>query len=307
MSTSTHVLPPVRTAFRRFIDYAGLFPPAKLDMRPALEAYRAAQGGAFDWMLGRFIVPASLLDALDAVAAGSAVDCSVILDAKRGAREWFVSAQGLLERVAGRADVGCLEVPLPPLASKRETYDATIGQVAMLAERRGLRDRPIYVELPRDERWRELLPGAMVALSRYGLGAKLRCGGVVAEAFPDVDEVGTFISAAGAEHVPFKATAGLHHPVRHQNAATGFKMHGFLNLLCASVFVHRVDAATRDAILADETASNFSFDERTLAWRDLRASDEEIAAAREHGFVAYGSCSFDEPLEDLSALSMLPE
>ena len=106
----------------------------------------------------------------------------MILDAKADAREWFGSAQALLERLAGRPNIAALEVPLPPLASRRETYDATIGQMAMLAERYGLRNRPIYIEVPRDERWIELLLGAMGALGRYGLGAKIRCGGVEDEA-----------------------------------------------------------------------------------------------------------------------------
>jgi hypothetical protein len=307
MSTSTRALPPVRTAFHRLIDYAGLFPPAKLAMPDAADEYRHAREGGYEWMLGRFIAPASALDAYDGSSRGGSLEYSVIVDAKLTAREWFASAHAILERLAGRGDVACLEVPLPPLPSRRETYDATIGQMAMLAERHGLRDRPIYVELPRDERWNESLPGAMRALARYGLGAKVRCGGIVAEAFPSVTDVGAFISAAAAEHVPFKATAGLHHPVRHRNEPTGFTMHGFLNVLCAAVFVHRVDAATREAILSDETSSHFGFDETSLRWNDLRASDEEIAAAREHGFVAYGSCSFDEPVDDLIALGILPK
>ena len=127
--------------------------------------------------------------------------------------------------------------------------------MAMLAERYGVRNRPIYIEIPRDERWAELLPGALGALARYGLGAKIRCGGIVASAFPSVDEVATFIAAAAEHRVPFKATAGLHHPVRHFNEPSGFTMHGFLNLLCASVFAGRVDAATLRAIVADEVAS----------------------------------------------------
>ena len=116
----------------------------------------------------------------------------------------------------------------------------------------------------------------------------------------------TFVVAAAAERVPFKATAGLHHPVRHLNAPSGFTMHGFLNLLCASTFAGRADTATLRSIVADESPASFTLNQDGLAWRDLRASDEEIAAARQHGFVAYGSCSFSEPVEDLTNLSMLP-
>lgn len=308
MSISTRVLPPVRSSFSRLIDYAGLFPPAKLGMAEAIEEYSRSRHGEHAWMLGRFIVPASALPEFDALAqAQDGFERSVIVDAKHDAREWFASAQDVFERLALRERVDCLEVPLPRLRSRRETYDATIGQVAMLAERFGLRNRPIYVELPRDERWADLLDDAMAALARYGLGAKIRCGGVVAEAFPSVDDVAAFIKACSAAKVPFKATAGLHHPVRHRNAETGFWMHGFLNLLSAAVFAHRVDAETLRAIVEDESSADFVFDEHSLQWRDLPASDEEIAAAREHGFVAYGSCSFNEPVEDLTALAILPQ
>jgi hypothetical protein len=304
--TSSTLPVPVRTALSAFIDYAGLFPPAKLALLPALEEFERERQSDYAWMLGRFIIPASQLEALDRASPGATPACSAILDAKADAREWFGSAQVLLERLGARSDVAALEVPLPPLLSRRETYDATIGQIAMLAERYGVRNRPMYIEIPRDERWAELLPGAMGALARYGLGAKLRCGGIVASAFPSVDEVSTFIAAAAAERVAFKATAGLHHPVRHLNQPTGFTMHGFLNLLCASVFAGRADAETLGAIVGDESPANFTLDQRGLAWRDLRASDEEIAHARQHGFVAYGSCSFSEPVRDLTDLSMLP-
>jgi len=307
MSTSTDVPPAVRTALSRLIDYAGLFPPAQLAMSPALEEYVGSLGDAHAWMLGRFIVPASRLDEFDVSPAAHDHECSVIVDAARGPREWFASAQKIFDRLHGRKNVACLEVPLPPLLSQRETYEATIGQVAMLAEKAGLRNRPVYIEIPRDDRFVESLPSTMSALARYGLGAKVRCGGIDAAAFPSVEEVRAFVRASANDDVPFKATAGLHHPIRHIDAATGFHMHGFLNILVAAVLAHRIDDATLEAILADEESSSFRFDETSLRWKDLRAADEEIAAGREHRFVAYGSCSFAEPVADLTELKILPQ
>jgi hypothetical protein len=307
MSTST-ALPAARTALSGLIDYAGLFPPAKLELPPALAEYRAARSGPAAWMLGRFIIPASRLDEL---GDGETPSLSVIVDAGSDARGWFGNAQRIVERLSELRRVGdpraaaCLEVPLPPLLTQRETYEAAIGQFAMLAERHGLRDLPIYLEMPRDARWLELLPSTMTALARYRLGAKIRCGGVVAEAFPPVGDVAAFLAAARAHGVPFKATAGLHHPLRHVDPATGFPMHGFLNILAGSIFAGRVGLAQLEGIVAEEAAANVRFEEGGLHAGGLFASVEEIAAAREHGFVAYGSCSFSEPVDDLRAMHVL--
>ena len=313
VSTSTF-LPSVRTAFTRLVDYAGLFPPAKLDMRSSVEEYVAARAGSHAWMLGRFIVPASRLKELKSVMAGlpagsPEIPLSVIVDAHNDPHTWFNTAHAAFTDVATyRANgmrIEALEVPLPPLPTRRETHDANIGQCAMLAERAGLRSLPVYVELPRDERFIELVLAAFTALSRYRLSAKIRCGGVVAEAFPSVDELAAFVSTAVEENVPFKATAGLHHPIRHHNEPTGFMMHGFLNVLAATVFARNASAEELREILSEEAPSAFLFEERSLKWSDRSASLEQIAAAREHAFIAYGSCSFAEPVDDLTALTIL--
>jgi len=150
-----------------------------------------------------------------------------------------------------------------------------------------------------------LLPGALAAAARAHVGMKVRCGGVTADAFPAIDEIASFIDAAATEQVPFKATAGLHHPVRHLNAASGFVMHGFLNVLAAAALAHHVDRAAIENILAEEDPAAFRFDDTSFSWRDDRVSAEELAGAREGVFVAYGSCSFTEPVEDLIELSIL--
>ena len=263
MSTSTPLQPTARVAFERLIDYAGLFPPAQLDMAAALAEYETSRNGEHAWMLGRFIVPASRIGELLAHAGTSPIPLSVIVDSGSDARAWFGNSAHVLERLQGyrenetRISIEALEVPLPPLLSKRETYEATIGQFAMLSERYGLRELPTYVEIPRDERFGELIVPTMAAFSRYGVGGKLRCGGVVAGAVPSPEEVATFLAASGDASVPFKATAGLHHPIRHFNEAAGFTMHGFLNLLAAAS-QRNASEATLAEIIAREDARDFN-------------------------------------------------
>lgn len=299
MNAST-LQPAARVAFEGLIDYAGLFPPAKLEMAPALAEYEMSGNGAYAWMLGRFIVPASRIGELLANAGDAKIPLSVILDAGSDPRAWFGAAATMLEQLRGyreneaRVVIEALEVPLPPLLSQRETYEATIGQFAMLAERNRLRELPAYVEIPRDGRFQELIGPTMAAFARYGVGAKVRCGGLIASAVPTVEEVAAFLAASGDAGVSFKATAGLHHPLRHFNEGAGFTMHGFLNILVAAA--HRdAPEATLAEILSREDA------------RDFTALDVEGLRRAREAFIAYGSCSFSEPVEDLTALSILPK
>src|SRR5581483_6353040 len=169
------------------------------------------------------------------------------------------------------ASIEMLEVPLPKLASLRETYDASIGQYAAAASQAGLNALPSFIELPRDGRWAEQLSGAVAAMHRHRLGAKLRCGGARPEDVPSPDEVAAFLQAVSSEGVPFKATAGLHHPIRGYDEDRGFITHGFLNLLAAAARAQ--ENASQDeliAILEDQEGADFHFDSDGLQWKDRR-------------------------------------
>lgn len=299
-----------RAAFQGLVDYAGLFPPAQLDIAAALQEYEEARAGPYAWMLGRFIVPASRLEDLRRIAGDRVPPLSVILDAGGDARTWLSNTQALLARLAELCAAGvrveALEIALPPLRTKRESYDATIGQFAASLRQSPLADVPAFVELPRDERWENELSGAVYALARHRLGAKVRCGGVIAQAFPEPREIAAFLAATAEEQVPFKATAGLHHPVRHFNKASGFTMHGFLNVLAAAAFARA--GRSRDElerVLDDEEAADFGIDGEALRWNGDVVDAGRLHELREGGFIAYGSCSFTEPVEDLRHLELL--
>lgn len=289
-----------RAALASLIDYAGLFPPAQLPMDASIAEYVEARAGAHAWMLGRFIVPASRIEELLAVLGEREVALSAIVDAGSDARTWLSNVQTALAKIAQLRDtekrvrVEALEIPLPALLTNRETYDAAIGQFAAAAQQTGTRDLPAFVEIPRDARWETQLPGAMGALARHRFGAKIRCGGLVAEAVPQPQQVATFISIANEEGVPFKATAGLHHPIRHFNEAAGFTMHGFLNLLAAA-------ALARRGASVEELAGVIALEDSV----PLPDSVEDMGAVRRDLFIAYGSCSFSEPVDDLRKLGFL--
>ncbi len=138
-----------------------------------------------------------------------------------------------------------------------------------------------YVELPLGEGLEE----RVAALAERGLRAKVRCGGAEV---PSAEALGRFLACCREAGVPFKATAGLHHPL----AAEG--RHGFLNVLAACVFE---DAAA--------LTGEIELDEDALRWQGREAGPEELARIRREQLVAVGSCSFFEPVEDLKALGVL--
>jgi hypothetical protein len=143
-------------------------------------------------------------------------------------------------------------------------------------------------------------------LARRGLRAKIRTGGLVPDAFPPVDGVAHFMRACKAAGITFKATAGLHHPLRcvrpltYEPSAPIGKMHGFINVFVAAAMLEHADA-----ILAEEDARAFAFDDEGASWRGHRVSTDALAATRRDFAISFGSCSFEEPISDLKELRWL--
>ena len=143
-------------------------------------------------------------------------------------------------------------------------------------------------------------------LKARGLRAKIRTGGLTADAFPTTETVASFIRACKDAGVPFKATAGLHHPLRcirpltyEPNAPTG-RMHGFVNVFLAAAMPDHAEE-----ILAEEDSAAFAFTDEAAAWRGHRATTEDLAAMRREFALSFGSCSFEEPIDDLKELGWL--
>ncbi|HZC36791.1 MAG TPA: hypothetical protein VE242_14305 [Chthoniobacterales bacterium] len=160
--------------------------------------------------------------------------------------------------------------------------------------------RPVYCEVPL---------GELDDVKQAGCFAKLRTGGVKPEAVPAVQDVAAFIAACAQRRLPFKVTAGLHHPVRalqpltYELDAPRAPMHGFLNVFLAAAFAWEGKSKI-EPILEETDASAFRFDERAR-WRDWSLDAGQIREARQHFAHSFGSCSFDEPIRDLERLGLL--
>jgi hypothetical protein len=200
--------------------------------------------------------------------------------------------------------VESLEVKLPPVpAASADERSRNLELFAATSPQRVA----LYVELDLSH---AAFDAGVTALTRAGgsrLCAKIRCGGPAQGDVPSAAQLAYVITRLVASGNCFKATAGLHHPLRAYQAAAGFTMHGFLNVIGAAVLVNARGLAegALEAMIADEDPANFRLDAERFQWQDARVEAREIAHARERTIHSYGSCSFEEPVEDLIALGIL--
>jgi hypothetical protein len=311
------------------IDYAGLFPPARLELDAAIPEYVQFRKESDAWMLGRFIIPVAKLtelDAYDALFAEGEPFCFSVLGHPALQMDVFEAAQATVAgarefeiRNEGRVVADRFEIKLQPhyldLAAMADLF-AQYNDA--FAEKLSAPTRAFFEVPLMGERWEAGVEKTVRAIADANsdanpdagadvFGLKLRCGGVTADAFPDIEAIAFAILMCRDADVPFKATAGLHHPVRHYAESVEATMHGFLNVFGGAIFarLHSFDSSTLERMIGDEHTEHFGFSDDGFAWMDWRASPTDIAKARTHFATTFGSCSFDEPREDLQALGML--
>jgi hypothetical protein len=297
-----------RAFLGELVDDAGLFPPARLPMDDALGANERALASDAFWLVGRFVVPASrfaeMIAALD--EAPRPLPVSVVLDGASPATS--LSALGREARASeSRVALEALEVPLSSIPG--DTDDARLVALERELAAAYFPDDPaVYVELPPGDDAEERLLAIHRARARgFSAFAKVRCGGLQANAVPPVAALAHFIWTANRLDVPFKATAGLHHALPFDDASIDARTHGFLNVIGGAVLAYArgIDRHTLELLLADRDPENFRLDAATFAWSGIGADASEIGAARERFVHSYGSCSLDEPVADLRGLGML--
>jgi hypothetical protein len=262
------------------IDDAALFPPGDAPMAEAVPAHLDHEAGPDSGLIGRFLCPASRLAELRAVLPEDEVlMLGIIADTGFGGLGPAFAAVDGDERFV----VETVELRHPGT----DELDALERLLPYGVE--------AYVEVAPDA-MRDLLP---TLAGREMLRAKLRTGGLTAEAFPTPTEVAEFLVGCSDLEVGLKCTAGLHHAVRYKDSDTLFTHHGFLNVLLAAALA----ADGRD--VPEVRAALEVEDPDSLRAAVLALTVEDAAGARNlfHGF---GSCSFAEPVEDLAKLGLLP-
>ena len=298
---------------RELIDYAGLFPPASLPMTRSVANYDAYLRSEWNWGLGRLIVPVARLGEFEEAYAG----LQTPLDEDGALTNWRLS---VLLGADPAADVARLRQFNERMGGSSRSRSAVIESVEVkitsAEEIRRLSgiipaELATYFEIPL-----AYCSECIRALADCGRRAKIRMGGETADKFPASESVIEFIrqcAANGADDVvPFKATAGLHHPLRsvqrltYQPESPSGMMHGFLNVFLAAAFLRAgMTAEVAQQLLEEQSAQVFHFDLDGAAWRQHRLSRDEIAAVRAGFAISFGSCSFTEPIDDLGSLHLL--
>ena len=223
------------------------------------------------------------------------------------------------ERYGGRAAADAMEVPLPAslVGASSSTVLDFLSDVHRELVRAGTAQLELFLEVPLDADGRDALPTLAAACAEHNsqqalparcpVGLKMRCGGLEPEAIPSVDAVADVIVACRNASVHFKATAGLHHPIRHDSEEVDARMHGFINVFGAAVLAYEHDLAlsvVKD-ILEDDLADNFRFTKDGFGWRERMASLDAVEHVRTTLALSFGSCSFEEPVDDLKELKLL--
>ncbi len=293
----------VRLLLTEIIDYAGLFPPSQVSMADAVLNYATYRNSNYGWMLGRFVLPVSRLEEFYESAneflpkAGKGVwRLSVLAGEDLNATVRTINEFNRKHSERSVCDV--LEVKAATVSKIENTITALPKAITP------------YFEIATSGR---TFVDLIATLGIKKQKAKIRTGGVTREDFPPTRDIIRFVRTCMAANVPFKATAGLHHPIRcfkpltYAPDAPQGTMHGFLNMLMMTGFAREsFRVSLLEEILEEEFEEVFQFDEAGVSWRSSNyLSLSHIGHLRTRGMHSFGSCSFDEPVADLKELGIL--
>ena len=297
----------LRALLTRTIDYAGMFPPCNLELEPALKNQAEYVRSNDSWMLSTFVLPVAKFS--DAAALASQFDkhhplrVSALGAKTEKAADFLAEIRNAAETIRSfqkqhvdRVSVVQLEMFAPADIDLAKFNEAA----AVLADLK----LQMFWETPVESGEKTI---ALLARAKQpAFGYKLRTGGVTADAFPGSVQVARALLASTKDHVPIKFTAGLHHPVRQFRDEVKTEMHGFLNVLGAGILSaeHHWGETQMIEMLEDQRPDSFEFHDTVFAWSDWEITIDRIKARRKF-VTSFGSCSFDEPREDLRGLNLL--
>ena len=319
----------------KIIDYAGLFPPAELPLDQAVENYSEYRKSELNWMLSRFIIPAELIPELKAykdsfITKKDPFSLSVLGKKTDTIEEFQNETDRVLDQIQwanselkGYISTDSFEIRLPVEAV--ESYDhellmELLNETATRFEQTKHAPPILFYESVLNSSADRELEFIMKSLSGHNeilsdenyhqtqmAGYKLRCGGTSEDAFPSDELVVSALLMAREKLIPMKFTAGLHHPVRHLKESVNTKMHGFFNVFGAGLLAYAFDLNREEMmnIILEEDPESFQFTDTGLAFDGFHIETEEIEELRSNAFLSYGSCSFEEPVDDLKKLNRI--
>jgi hypothetical protein len=292
------------TLLTGLVDYAGLFPPAALEMPDAVREYAGYRRGSHAWMLGRFVLPVARL--------GEFAHSAEAFLPRDAAPAWplaVLASADPAETVKLTGEFNCRHAAPGAGAAAVDTLElkaSTPAEIALVVPKLPTWLVP-YVEIPLQDD-----PAPFIEmLQRHGGRAKARTGGIAESAFPTAAQLARFIVQCTRVGVPFKATAGLHHPLRgefrltYEAGSPSGTMFGFLNVFLAAALARAgADEAEVARLLEERDPRSIRFADGGAHWRNRHIPVDALRSARAAA-VSFGSCSFREPVDDLTAMGLL--
>lgn len=310
----------LRALLGQSLDYAGLFAPAGLPLDEALQNYWRYQEHENAWLLGRFVCPATKLGelaplwpergglrlvALSSPASGAVEQILAGLE-----MDWRAIA-ALQAHNEAYLRVEVYETRLPP-HFEEPLFTSFLTRLYQPLADAEWTPNTVFVEAATLSDLRAVLPIAAELRSQFGqeairVGWKLRFANSEGVAPPGPAEVAQFIARCREFQFPWKATAGLHAAMTSFNSAEHCYRIGFLNLFSAAVLGAglSLEPAEIESILTETRPEAFCFDDREMSWRERSLSAQRVSDIRHESLISFGSCSFDEPVEDLRELGLL--
>lgn len=303
----------LRQLLSNIVDYAGLFPPAGLPLPQVIKNYARYIHSENCWMLARVIVPAMKLpEFVDQYLHLFSED-----DTDSNQTRWKISAlipavdandggfAKAIEEIL-RFNQACPFAKVDTVEGKLPTPDLAAPTCEQLPDQLAA-----FLEIP----FADPEPGiqAISHVQRNNTFGKIRTGGMTSDLIPSVECVARFIATSANHGLGFKATAGLHHPLRGKFGLTYEPdtecdvMHGFINVFLAACFA-RAKAWTAPqliAVLQNTDASSIQISDEAITFNGNPLTSREIASVRKEFAISFGSCSFEEPIEDLTNLDWL--
>lgn len=286
------------------IDYAGLFPPAQLSLPDAVREFISELESPSSFLVNGFVLPSRLAEDLEKEGEaqglfddGDALAVTLILkpeegvsladEAKALAESW--DADSWLEPVAVEAFVGT------------QPSEADLKAMKLLGQKL---DVPVFLEFGWNKDYKAA--GEKAVTLWQGFGYKARLGGATKADTPTVQQVADFLVEAAGMDVPLRLTAGLHHPLAHNDPIFGGWRHGFLNCLAAALAVYANDAPIKEVekILEMQSSSAFRFTENAFHAGDRSFGPEDLELFGDYCY-GFGSCSISEPYDGLVRLGLI--
>lgn len=303
----------LENGLKSIIDYAGVFPPARLPLENAVLEF-AGFDRTKSLLVNRFVVPSGSLSRLSSFLNGmpkSEMQISLSVTGKGGLTldEWEtnleVDAKAMteFENSCGLAQIDSFEIKIPALSSLETCINDLSGFDHI--------DR--FIEIPwcdpdGEPRYLDAIESAADMRENEEFFLKARTGGEMATSYPSPEELGEWIHRCVQLDVPFKLTAGLHEPITHINKDSSSQyQYGFLNVLFSVGLALKEDLLVDELLLVlRETSSNeFNCTGEKWVYRDMTLDFDDILASREL-FLGFGSCSVDEPVAGLKKMNCLP-